>query len=144
MFGQLINIVLSSFISYIYGKNADSVLSNLYTKTHNLYLSYTVDIPLYNSFCIMFLSEFSKSDLNKNLEKSLSFSLLSEYDFLKQKESFKVFIALNDLSLREFGKFLLHSNISGKINIIDYYELVDKISFEKIKQILYSGDISDY
>lgn len=137
------DIIMKSFISFIYGKNEDSFISNHLLKPYDLYLGYTLDLYIDNSYAILFLVETnqeSKEMFLKNPELFKSKFIFIDKEFVKLKEAFKTYICLTDNILininKFFSKFIMPEE---EISISQIIDCIDEIQLSDINKLF--GDV---
>jgi len=134
---NIYNIVLSMFVSFLYAKTENSIIQEQLIKKFGLYLAYSLDIPLYNDYCIMFLIETNEKNLERYKRDGFKFSNFTFEFFEKHKKAFATSMLLLDPQLREFNKFYVHASfVHNDIITIDLLmNYIEKIEYSDVKDI---------
>lgn len=137
------DIIMKSFISFIYGKNEESFISNHLLKPYDLYLGYTLDLYIDNSYAILFLVETNQESKELFLKKPNLFKskfIFNYKEFIKLKEAFKTYICLTDNILininKFFSKFIMPEE---EISISQIMDCIDEIKISDINKLF--GDV---
>lgn len=132
-------IVEAMFLSFVYAKTDEAFLHKTMIEPFNLYWGYTLDLPLYHDYVILFFIETTKESRQQFEKKGLADGTV-QVDFEKQKSAFRTFLELQDPQLREFCRFFAQSQIPDarcdKNSITHAIELINE---DRIARILSEG-----
>ena len=131
------DIIANMFVSFLSGKSSESILHKELINNFGLYLAYTLDIPLYNDYCIFFYCETNNDSRYEYEINGIKREYFNENYFEKNKAYFLTYILMEDSLFKEFNKFYLQSIFCCEsLTYSDIISAIKNIDYEHIKTIL--------
>lgn len=116
-----------NFYSFILGKSSESIIDQLYLNENDLYLGYTHDVIINDSYHILFLMEHGDYTVSQTNIINVDFiNIMTETQFKKQKNAFKTYFLLNNDARKINEDFSKLTNMPSEIK---YKELIKQIDF---------------
>lgn len=127
-------LVLGKLISFIYGQSNESIIYSKLLMPYDLYLGYTMDVPIETNFQTLFYIETNantKKLFNENplILKDLEISMKI---FKKMRSSFKTFVLMTDPLLLEFNRYLIRTEIKESINMRVIADVIDDLTYNDV------------